>query len=74
MEFPCLVVALSRAAFCALSFEEPGSETLILAAQWYPLPFFFCSGFPYKVTNPKKGALIVIWLLGYEVIPKSEQP
>ena len=25
-----------------------------LVAQWYPLPFFGY-GFPYKVTNPKKG-------------------
>ena len=26
-----------------------------LVAQWYPLFFFIVSGFPYKVTNPKKG-------------------
>ena len=33
-----------------------------------PFTFFFCYGFPYKVATPKKGALIVIWLLGYEGI------
>ena len=36
-----------------------------LVAQWYPLPFFG-SRFPYKVTNPNKGALVKIWLLGYQ--------
>ena len=31
------------------------------------VPFFpfFGSRFLYKVTNPKKGALIMIWVLGY---------
>ena len=28
--------------------------------------FFFGYGFPYKVTNLKKGALIVVWVLGYQ--------
>ena len=27
-----------------------------------PFTLFFGYGFPYKITNPKKGALIVIWL------------
>ena len=39
----------------------------ILVAQWYPLPPFFW-GLPYKITNPKKGALIMIWRLGYQGI------
>ena len=34
---------------------------------WQPsgtlYPFVY--GFPHKITNPKKGALIIIWLLGY---------
>ena len=47
----------------------PVSNTYrILVAQWYPLPIFFGSGFPYKLTNPKKGALIVRRLLGYQGI------
>ena len=38
-----------------------------LAAQRYPLPFFWVQGSSIKVTNPpKKGALINIWLLGYQ--------
>ena len=36
----------------------------VLVVQWYPFPFFG-SRPPYKFTNPKKGALIVIWFLGY---------
>ena len=32
-----------------------------------PFTLFWGSRFPYKVTNPKRGALIRIWLLGYEV-------
>ena len=31
------------------------SGILNLVAQWYPLPFFAGSGFPYKVTNQEKG-------------------
>ena len=33
------------------------------------VPFTLCfgDGFPYNITNPNKGALIVIWLLGYQV-------
>ena len=38
-----------------------------LVAQWCPFPFFLGSRFPYKVTNPKKGALTIRWLLGDEV-------
>ena len=29
------------------------------------LPFSWGSGFPYEVTNQKKGALIIVFLLGY---------
>ena len=32
-----------------------GLGFLSLVAQWYPVPFFFGSGFPYKITNTKKG-------------------
>ena len=34
------------------------------------VPFFPVLGsrFPYKVANPKKGALIIVWLLGYQVL------
>ena len=46
-----------------------------MVAQWYPLLFtlypFFGSGFPYKITNPKRGALVIIWLLGYQVLQKD---
>ena len=31
---------------------------------FYP---FFGYGFPYDITNPKKGALMIIWLPGYQV-------
>ena len=41
-------------------------------AQWYPFPFFG-SGFPYRITNPKKGDLIRIWLLGYQVLLKNRE-
>ena len=30
-----------------------------------PFTLFFVYGFPYKIANPKKGALIIIWLLGF---------
>ena len=30
-----------------------------------PFTLFFGSGFPYEVASQKKGALVVIWLLGY---------
>ena len=36
-----------------------------LAAQWCPL-FFFGFGFPSKIANLTKGALMIIWLLGYQ--------
>ena len=29
--------------------------------------FFFGSRFPSKVANARKGALVVIWLMGYQV-------
>ena len=54
---------VGHASLEALGLGSP----VILLAQWYPLPFFG-SGFPYTATNPKQGALIVIWLRGYQVI------
>ena len=36
-----------------------------LVAHWYPLPFFGGHGFSDEITNPKKGAFIIRWLLGY---------
>ena len=66
---------LNAAAF-ACPVEHPGARSgsvpasrghSFLAAQWYPLPFFFFgSGFPSKVTNPTKGALVIVWFLGYQ--------
>ena len=32
-----------------------------------PFTLFFVYGFPSEVTNPKKGALIVLWLLGCDI-------
>ena len=45
--------------------SNPSSNTLKI---WYPLPFLSVMGslINYKVTNPKKGALIMIWFLGYQ--------
>ena len=54
-------------------FKDPIPFTRFLVAQWYPLPFFG-SGFPCKVTNQKKGALVVIWLLGYEGFRAKDCP
>ena len=37
-----------------------------------PFTLFFASGCPYKMTNPKKGALVImIWLLGFGVSLQS---
>ena len=45
----------------------------LFVAQWYPFPFFGGSRFlHYKVTNPKKGALTITWLLGYEGLMFSD--
>ena len=40
-----------------------------LVAQWYPLPLCVALTVPFKVTNPKKGALIIIWLQGGAPLP-----
>ena len=56
-----------RRPSCSGARLRPDTCTL---AQWYPLPFLFGSGFPYKVANPKKGALIVIWLLAVTGLPR----
>ena len=37
---------------------------LYLGSPVVPFTLFFGYGFPYKVTNPKKGALIIRWLPG----------
>ena len=49
-----------------ICYEEEGACLLQnrLVAQWYPLPFF-CLWFPFCNSQPKKGALIIIWLMGY---------
>ena len=39
---------------------------MCLGSPLVPFTLFFGYGSPYKVTNPKKGALIKIWLLGYQ--------
>ena len=39
----------------------------MLGSPVVPFLLLLGSGFPCKVTNPQKGALIVIWLLGYQV-------
>ena len=36
-----------------------------MVAQCYPLPLFLVMGSLLKTTNPKKGALMIMWLLGY---------
>ena len=40
---------------------------LVLGSPVVPITLFLGSGVPYIRTNPKKGALITTWLLGYEV-------
>ena len=48
-------------------------QSCVLAAQWYPFPFFlFGSRSPYQVTNPKKGTLIIRWLLGYKGVESEK--
>ena len=37
-----------------------------LVALWYPFPFLFVHRCLIKQPSPKKGALIVLWLLGYQ--------
>ena len=48
------------------SSKADGSEFVHLGCPVVPFyPFF--QGFPYKIANPKKGALVIIWLLGYHL-------
>ena len=42
-----------------------------MVALGYPLPFFWVSEFPYEITNPEKGALIIIWLLGCQGVSQQ---
>ena len=41
-----------------------------VSCAWAVVPFcpFYGSRFPYDVTNPIKGTLIMLWLLGNQVI------
>ena len=57
---------------CCLMCGIPKVTLLGTVEDWVPwwpsgAPFFpfLGSRFPDKATNPKKGALIIIWLLGY---------
>ena len=54
-----LISLIADAELLDMMFEALSSPVV-------PFAPFFGSGFPYKVTNPKQGALIIIWLLGYE--------
>ena len=47
-------------------FLADSHQKLLLGSPVVPFTLFFGSGFPYKIPNPKKGALIIIWLLGYQ--------
>ena len=42
-----------------------------LSSLMVPFFFFGSSRFPHKVTNPKKGTLTTIWLLGDQVLETS---
>ena len=43
----------------------PASSRALLKAGKPSGTLFFGYGFPYEITNPKKGALIILWLLLY---------
>ena len=53
--------------FRALKLRGSFRMLLSLGSPVVPFALFVGSSFSYKVANPKQGALIMTWLLGYQV-------
>ena len=55
-----------RGKYPTASLKGLSMRGVYLVAEWYAFPFFWVK-VPLEIHQPRKGALMIIWLLGYQV-------